>query len=62
MGFCLYQRKVVEVPFPGLMQELIELAKRNPHEHSMDSYIFWAEKKADKPISATDRSSGNNDV
>jgi len=36
--------RIVEVPFPGLMCELIELAKNNPHRQNMDGFIFWAEK------------------
>jgi integrase len=44
------ESRTVEVPFPGLMQELFELAKSNPHEQSMDSYVFWAEKSPDKPM------------
>ena len=42
--------RIVEVPFPSLIQDLINLAKRNPHEQSMDSYIFWAELSSDKPM------------
>ena len=42
--------RVVEVPFPGIMIDLIEMAKRNPHGYSMDSYIFWAEKSFNKPM------------
>jgi integrase len=44
------ESRTVEVPFPGLMHELIEMAKNNPHEQSMDSYVFWAEKSPDKPM------------
>jgi integrase len=40
----------VELPFPGLLADLIGLAGRNPHGASMDSYVFWAEKTATKPI------------
>jgi len=42
--------RIVEVPFPGLMRELIELARNNPHRQDMDSFIFWAEKLPTKPI------------
>ncbi|MDR0496746.1 MAG: site-specific integrase [Treponema sp.] len=44
--------RTVEVPFPSIMQELLDLAGRNPHGVSMDSYIFWAELSSDKPIEA----------
>jgi integrase len=42
--------RTVELPFPGLMRELIEMAKSNPHGHNMDSFVFWAEKLPDKPM------------
>ncbi len=45
--------RTVEVPFPGLIQDLLTLAATNPHEQSMDSYIFWAEKMPDKPMEAS---------
>lgn len=44
------ETRVVEVPFPGLMYELFELAKSNPHGYSMDSFVFWAEKSPSKPM------------
>ena len=44
------ESRVVEVPFPNLIQDLINLAKNNPHEQSMDGYIFWAELSSDKPM------------
>ncbi|MDR2923496.1 MAG: site-specific integrase [Treponema sp.] len=44
------ETRIVEVPFPGLMRELIELAKNNPHGYDMDSFVFWAEKFSNKPI------------
>ena len=44
------ETRIVEVPFPGLMQELYELSRNNPHGQSMDGYVFWAEKLPDKPI------------
>jgi integrase len=40
----------VEVPFPLLIEELLKLAKLNPHEVSMDSYVFWAKKSSSKPV------------
>ncbi|MDR2587962.1 MAG: site-specific integrase [Spirochaetales bacterium] len=40
----------VEIPFPGLIQELIDLARRNPHRPRMAGYVFWAEKLPDKPM------------
>jgi integrase len=44
------ENRTVEVPFPALMRELFDLAKSNPYGHSMDSYVFWAEKTPDKPM------------
>ncbi len=44
------ENRTVELPFPGLMTELIDLAKNNPHGASMDSYIFWAEISPNKPM------------
>ena len=44
------ESRTVELPFPGLMSELIEMAKSNPHGYQMDSFVFWAEKISDKPI------------
>jgi len=46
------ESRTVEVPFPGLMQDLIELARSNPHGVGMDSYVFWAELSPDKPMEA----------
>ena len=42
--------RTVEVPFTGLMYELMRVAKSNPHGYDMDSYVFWAEKLPNKPI------------
>jgi len=44
--------RTVEVPFPAIIQDLLVLAGRNPHGASMDSYVFWAELSADKPMEA----------
>lgn len=44
------EARVVEVPFPSLMNELYELARSNPHGQGMDGYVFWAERLPDKPI------------
>jgi integrase len=44
------ENRVAEVPFPGLMRELYDLAKNNPHGQGMDGYVFWTWTMADKPI------------
>jgi integrase len=42
--------RVVEVPFPSVMRDLLILAESNPHGASKDSYVFWAEKSPLKPM------------
>jgi hypothetical protein len=42
----------VEVPFPGLIQDLMQVAKTNPHGCNMDSYLFWGEVLNTKPMEA----------
>jgi integrase len=40
----------VELPFPGIIQSLFDLAKDNPHGVGMETYIFWAEKRTGQPM------------
>ena len=42
--------RTVEIPFPDLMNGLIELAKQNPWGVSPDSYVFWTEYRNDRPM------------
>ena len=42
--------RTVEISFPHLIQNLIEQAKRNPWGFSPDSFVFWSEFHADKPM------------
>jgi integrase len=42
--------RTVEVPFPGVIHDLLTLAGYNPHGAGMDSYVFWAEKSSEKPM------------
>jgi len=42
--------RTVELPFPDLLQKLIDLGKKNPWGVSPDSFIFWTENKADVPM------------
>jgi integrase len=44
------ETRTVEIPFPDLMNGLIELAKQNPWGVSPDSFVFWAETKKDIPM------------
>jgi integrase len=46
------ESREVEVSFPVLIQQLVALAASNPHGRSMEGYVFWAEKLADKPMEA----------
>jgi len=44
------ETRTVEVPFSSLINDLLNLAERNPHGVTMDSYVFWAEKSPSKPM------------
>ena len=44
------ETRTVEIPFPELMNSLIEQAKSNPWGFSPDSFIFWSEFHADQPM------------
>jgi integrase len=44
------ENRRVELPFPRLIDELLKLAKLNPYGMSPDSYIFWANRSALKPV------------
>ncbi|MDR0409422.1 MAG: site-specific integrase [Spirochaetaceae bacterium] len=44
------EQRTVEVPFPYIVQNLLNIAKSNPHGASIDSYVFWAEKMSTKPM------------
>jgi integrase len=43
----------VELPFPSLIQDLTNLAKNNPYGVGMESYVFWGERKAGKPMESS---------
>jgi len=47
------ESRTVEVPFPGLIQDLLALAVTNPHGQTMEGYVFWADKNHDKPMEAS---------
>jgi integrase len=42
--------RVVELPFPSLLQSLKYVASLNPHGTSNDSFVFWASLTANKPM------------
>ena len=44
------ESRTVEIPFPDIMNCLIELARENPWGVSPDSFIFWADTKGDRPM------------
>jgi integrase len=44
------ETRTVEVPFPNIIQDLLALARLNPHGVRMDSYVFWEEKLSQRPI------------
>ncbi|ULQ59171.1 site-specific integrase [Brucepastera parasyntrophica] len=47
------EHRIVELPFPSIMQGLVQLAELNPWNEGIDGYIFFSPKKAHKPIEAT---------
>ena len=44
------EQRRVEVPFPEIIQALLDLAKENPHGTSVESFIFWAGLYSTKPM------------
>jgi integrase len=44
------ETRTVEFPFPFLINELVEQAKQNPWGVSPDSYIFWTDYNATRPM------------
>ena len=45
--------RIVQLPFPDIIQNLLILASKNPHGARPDSFVFWSEKvnkPADKDI------------
>lgn len=44
------ESRIVELPFAHVTQALLKQAEANPHGYSMDSYVFWGERKAGKPM------------
>jgi integrase len=40
----------VELPFNGLIQDMMQIAQQNPHGCTLDSFIFWAEQLNTKPM------------
>jgi integrase len=42
--------RTVEIPFPYLISELVNLARKNPWGVSPESFVFWADTKKDIPM------------
>jgi integrase len=42
--------RIVEVPFPDIIHDLLALAGKNPHGMMMDSFVFWSRELSSKPI------------
>jgi integrase len=40
----------VELPFDGLIQDMMQIAQENPHGCTLDSFIFWGERLNSKPM------------
>jgi integrase len=40
----------VEVPFPSLIDALVNLAKSNPHGTNGDSFVFWTKESSARPM------------
>jgi integrase len=44
------EERIVELPFPLVLESLRYIASLNPHGVSNDSFVFWASKSAGKPM------------
>ena len=44
------EARVVELPFPSVLQALRDNASINPHGTGPDAFVFWAGRSADKPM------------
>jgi integrase len=44
------EARTVEVPFSGLIQELLDIACENPWGNGLDNFVFWSERKSDRPM------------
>jgi integrase len=42
--------RIVELPFPWLLQALRDVAARNPHGAGPDSFVFWSSRSPGKPM------------
>jgi len=42
--------RIVELPFPDIIQQLLQLAAKNPHRATPDSFVFYDDKSATRPV------------
>ena len=42
--------RIVELPFPSVLQSLNNIASLNPHGFGQDSFVFWSSLSANKPM------------
>ncbi len=47
------EARIVEVPFPGLILDLLRLASQNPWGQGLDRFVFWSEIHDDAPMNLT---------
>jgi integrase len=40
----------VELPFDGLIQDIMQIARQNPHGCTLDSFVFWGDRLHTKPM------------
>ena len=44
------ESRKVEIPFPNLLNDMYELAKKNPWGVNPESYVFWSDVNKDTPV------------
>jgi integrase len=44
------EKRVVELPVPGVMEGLTRLAMGNPHGARPERFVFWNKSRADRPV------------
>jgi integrase len=44
------ETRTIELPFPELVSDLFEQAKQNPFGVAPDSFVFWSESNAQRPM------------
>jgi integrase len=44
------EARIVEVPFPDIIHDLLAIAGKNPHGTMTDSFIFWSKTLSSRPM------------